>query len=56
MLFNNIFVTGGAGFFGSHMVEEMLADGNTVTAYDNLSSGRRKGVETLENNPHFSFF
>ena len=49
------FVTGGAGFIGSHMVERLLAEGNTVTAYDNLASGKRKWIEHLDGNPRFTF-
>jgi UDP-glucose 4-epimerase len=37
-----IFVTGGAGFIGSNLVHRLLADGCSVTAYDNLSTGRRE--------------
>src|SRR4051812_29749818 len=33
-------VTGGAGFIGSNLVDRLLKSGNTVVAYDNLSTGR----------------
>jgi nucleoside-diphosphate-sugar epimerase len=45
-------VTGGAGFIGSHLVEELLRRGESVRIADNFSSGRRAnipaGVEVLE--------
>ena len=37
-------VTGGAGFIGSHLVERLLAEGDAVTVFDNLSTGRRENV------------
>jgi nucleoside-diphosphate-sugar epimerase len=36
------FVTGGAGFIGSSLVDRLLADGHTVVAYDNFSTGPRR--------------
>src|SRR5712692_299152 len=50
------FVTGAAGFIGSHLVEHLLAHGNSVTGYDNLSSGQREWVRQLLKNPRFKFF
>src|SRR5271170_5484058 len=37
-----IFITGAAGFIGSHLVDGLLARGKTVVGWDNFSTGRRK--------------
>lgn len=37
-------VTGGAGFIGSYVVEELLRRGSDVVILDNLSTGRRSNV------------
>lgn len=38
-------VTGGAGFIGSHLVEQLLIRGESVRILDNLSTGKRSNVE-----------
>ena len=40
----NIFVTGGAGFIGSHLIDRLVKDGHNITVYDNLSSGKREFI------------
>jgi UDP-glucose 4-epimerase len=51
----HIFVTGGAGFIGSHLVEHHLAKGDQVHAIDDLSTGLRSNVARFEANPDFRF-
>jgi len=41
----NFLVTGGYGFVGSHLVEELIENGNEVTALDNLSNGQLTNLE-----------
>jgi len=40
-------VTGGAGFIGSHLAEELLRRGHQVRVLDNLSTGKRRNLEHL---------
>ena len=39
-----VFVSGGAGYIGSHTVRRLIANGHEVTAYDDLSAGHRQAV------------
>jgi dTDP-glucose 4,6-dehydratase len=48
-------VTGGAGFIGSHLCDALLAEGNSVVAVDNFSTGRPSNIEHLKNEPRFEF-
>lgn len=41
----NIFVTGGAGFIGSHVTKILLDRGHSVTVFDNLSSGHKDQID-----------
>jgi len=45
------FVTGGAGFIGSHLVENLLARGCAVSVLDDLSSGRLENLAAVEGHP-----
>jgi len=49
-----ILVTGGAGFIGSHLCERLIADGHTVTAIDNFSTGRATNLANLNSANNFT--
>lgn len=40
----HVVVTGGAGFIGSHLVDRLVVDGQSVTILDDLSNGELKNV------------
>ncbi|PCI29531.1 MAG: NAD-dependent dehydratase [SAR324 cluster bacterium] len=42
-----ILVTGGAGFIGSHLCEELLGDGHDVICLDNFFTGRKENIAHL---------
>lgn len=50
-----VLITGGAGFIGSHLTEELLKLGHKVTVVDNLSSGRLENLREFEGNSSFRF-
>jgi len=50
-----VFVTGAAGFIGSHMVDRLLAAGHDVVGFDNMSTGQRQFLESALVHPQFTF-
>lgn len=46
-------ITGGAGFIGSFLAEELLSRGYAVKAVDNLSTGKLENVAHLKGSPDF---
>jgi UDP-glucose 4-epimerase len=50
-----VLITGGAGFIGSHTVDNFLKKGFNVRVIDNLVGGNLKNIEHLKNNKNFQF-
>lgn len=50
-----VLVAGGAGFIGSNLVDELLAEGNEVVCIDNFFIGTDKNIEHLKDNRGFTF-
>jgi len=50
-----ILVTGGAGFIGSHLTDELISRDYRVSALDNLRNGTLENLEYANTNPNFNF-
>ena len=50
-----VFITGGAGFIGSHLAERLLARGDRVLVLDDLSTGSMANIEHLIGHPGFDY-
>jgi UDP-glucose 4-epimerase len=48
-------ITGGAGFIGSHLAEDLLARGHRVHILDDLSTGSMDNVRHLKTEPRFGY-
>ena len=51
----SVLITGGAGFIGSHLAEELLPLGYSVSIIDDLSTGSIKNIEHLKGHAEFSY-
>src|SRR5271154_2377460 len=50
-----ILIFGGAGFIGSHLTEQLIAQGASVTVFDNLKTGRTSNLAKVWQNKNFHF-
>ena len=48
-----ILITGGAGFLGSHLCDELSKNGNDIICVDNFYTGTKQNLVQLLNKPHF---
>ncbi len=48
-----VLITGGAGFIGSHLAEALVAQGDDVTVFDNLSTGYEHNLESVRGAVNF---
>ena len=55
MVAMNIVITGGSGFVGSYLCEELINDGHKIIVIDNLLTGSTENINDLLDNENFSF-
>lgn len=51
-----VLVAGGAGFIGSHLMDNLIAEGNHVVCIDNFFIGTKQNIEHLKKNTSFTFY
>lgn len=50
---SQVLVTGGAGFLGSHLCDQLIAQDRDVVCVDNFFTGSKENIRHLIGNPHF---
>ncbi len=53
MKMKRVLVTGGGGFLGSHLCDQLLERGNEVICVDNFFTGSKRNIRHLHNNEYF---
>ena len=51
----HVLITGGAGFIGSNLADELINLGSKVTVLDNLMTGHIENISHLLKHPQFTF-
>ena len=51
----NIVITGGSGFVGSYLCDNLINDGHKIIVIDNLLTGSKENINNLIGNENFSF-
>ena len=49
----NFLITGGSGFVGSHLAEQLIKNGHCVTILDDLNTGNIKNLEKIKEKINF---
>lgn len=51
----NIVITGGSGFVGSYLCENLINDGHKIVVIDNLLTGSKENIKQFMDNDNFKF-
>jgi UDP-N-acetylglucosamine/UDP-N-acetylgalactosamine 4-epimerase len=51
---SKVLVTGGAGFIGANLCEDLLNYNNKVICLDNFATGKHENIESFKNHPNFT--